>query len=100
VIALAVLGSTDPAVLVASGSGLLAAFVTMALTAWRRISTEWSFTVAEAPDGLRVRSGLLSRAAETVPRAGFKQSAWSNLFGSAPWWWPPRVASGRRGEGR
>ena len=68
VIALAVLGSTDPAALLASGSGLLAAFVTMALTAWRRISTEWSFTVAEAPDGLRIRSGLLSRAAETVPR--------------------------------
>ena len=35
---------------------------------WRRISTEWSFTVAEAPDGLRIRSGLLSLAAETVPR--------------------------------
>ena len=68
VIALAVLGTTERSVLVTGGSGLFALFVTMALTAWRRISTEWSFTVAEAPDGIRIRSGLLSLAAETVPR--------------------------------
>ena len=67
-IALAVLGSSERAVLVAGGSGMFATFVAMALSAGRRISTEWSFTVADAPDGLRIRSGLLSRSAETVPR--------------------------------
>ena len=67
-IALAVLGSVERAVLVAGGSGMFVTFVTMALSAWRRISTEWSFIVADAPDGLRIRSGLLSRAAETVPQ--------------------------------
>jgi putative membrane protein len=67
-IVLAVLGSTVRAVLVAGGGGMLVTVVTMALSAWRRISTEWSFTVADAPDGLRIRSGLLSRSAETVPR--------------------------------
>ncbi|MGA3354441.1 MAG: PH domain-containing protein [Acidimicrobiales bacterium] len=68
VIAFAVLSSTERSVLVTGGSGLFALFVTMALTAWRRISTEWSFTVADAPDGIRIRSGLLSLASETVPR--------------------------------
>ena len=67
-VALGVLGWTEPAVLVAGGSGMFVTFVTMSLAAWRRISMEWSFTVAEAPDGLRIRSGLLGRAAETVPR--------------------------------
>ena len=68
VIALVVVGSTEPAVLIAGGSGSIVTLLTIAATSWRRISTEWSFTVAEAPDGLRIRSGLLSRAAETVPR--------------------------------
>lgn len=68
VIALVVVGSTEPAVLIAGGSGSIVTLLTVAATSWRRISTEWSFTVAEAPDGLRIRSGLLSRAAETVPR--------------------------------
>jgi putative membrane protein len=34
---------------------------------WRRLNTQWQFTVAESPDGLRLRSGLLSTRAQTVP---------------------------------
>ena len=86
VIALAVLGTTERSILVAGGSGLFAVFVTMALTAWRRISTEWSFTVADAPDGIRIRSGLLSLAAETVPRGRIQavrmlEPLWFRPFG-------------------
>ena len=33
----------------------------------RRVAEEWGFEVAEAPDGLRIRSGLASRVAETIP---------------------------------
>ncbi len=33
----------------------------------RRINVELGFTVAEAPDGLRLRSGLLQTRAETIP---------------------------------
>lgn len=33
----------------------------------RQLNAEYGFTVAEAPDGLRLRSGLLSTRAETVP---------------------------------
>jgi putative membrane protein len=35
---------------------------------WRRISLEYGFTVAQAPDGIRIRRGLLSTVAETIPR--------------------------------
>lgn len=34
----------------------------------RRVISEFGFTAAEAPDGLRVRSGLLQTSAETIPR--------------------------------
>jgi len=34
----------------------------------RRVISEFGFTAAEAPDGLRVRSGLLQTTAETIPR--------------------------------
>jgi putative membrane protein len=34
---------------------------------WRRLNAQWQFTVADAPDGLRLRSGLLSTKAQTVP---------------------------------
>jgi putative membrane protein len=87
VIALTVLGSTERSVLVTGGSGLVAVFVTMALTAWRRISTEWSFTVAEAPDGIRIRSGLLSLSAETVPRGRIQAVRMVEPFWFRPLGW-------------
>jgi putative membrane protein len=34
----------------------------------RRVFSEFGFVAAEAPDGLRVRSGLLQTTAETIPR--------------------------------
>lgn len=33
----------------------------------RRLNVEMSFTIADAPDGLRLRSGLLQTRAETIP---------------------------------
>lgn len=33
----------------------------------RRLNVEFSFTVAESPDGLRLRSGLLQTRSETIP---------------------------------
>lgn len=53
-----------PTVLGSSG-----AFV-IGLTAvlWRRFNSGYRLTIAEADDGLRVRSGLIATAAETIPR--------------------------------
>src|SRR5690606_9092413 len=34
---------------------------------WRYLNTTYGFTLAESPDGLRVRHGLLETRAQTVP---------------------------------
>jgi putative membrane protein len=34
---------------------------------WRRVTGRYGFTVATSPDGIRIRRGLLSTVAETVP---------------------------------
>jgi putative membrane protein len=34
---------------------------------WRRVSTMYGFTVAQSPDGIRIRRGLLGTVAETIP---------------------------------
>lgn len=35
--------------------------------AWRRVSAQYGFTVAQSPDGIRIRRGLLGTVAETIP---------------------------------
>jgi putative membrane protein len=42
----------------------------------RQLNAEYGFTVAEAPDGLRLRSGLLSTRAETVPIGRVQAVRW------------------------
>lgn len=37
------------------------------VTGWRRLNSEFDFAVAEAPDGLRLKGGLLETRAETIP---------------------------------
>ncbi|HEY6052654.1 MAG TPA: PH domain-containing protein [Gaiellaceae bacterium] len=49
------------------GSGVLYA-VGAATVLWRRFNDEYRLTVAEAPDGLRLRSGFVSLTSETIPR--------------------------------
>ncbi len=64
VVSLVVAPSTAVAAIGGSGTvilGLLTAF-------WRRFNADYRLTVAEAPDGLRLRSGLVDTAAETIPR--------------------------------
>lgn len=36
---------------------------------WRRVNAEYGFSVAHAPEGLRIQSGLLQTVNETIPRA-------------------------------
>jgi putative membrane protein len=42
----------------------------------RRIDDEWEFSIAEAPDGLRLRSGLLQHRAETIPYGRTQAVRW------------------------
>jgi putative membrane protein len=41
--------------------------VSLAPMVWRRIATEYGFTIAQSPDGIRIRRGLLGTVAETIP---------------------------------
>lgn len=50
-----------------AAGGLLAPAVGFWVSAWRRLNSEFDFAVAEAPDGLRLRAGLLETRAETIP---------------------------------
>jgi putative membrane protein len=54
------------------------------LATGRQVSTEWGFTVAEAPDGLRIRGGLLQTRVETIPYGRVQAVRWVE-----PLWWRP-----------
>jgi putative membrane protein len=71
-VALVVLGSSG-----AAGLGLITII-------WRRFNSGYRLTVAEAPDGLRVRSGLVETSAETIPRGRVQAVRMVE-----PWLWRP-----------
>lgn len=48
----------------------------LALAIARRIGAEWDFSVGEAPDGLRLASGLLQTRAETIPYGRAQAVRW------------------------
>jgi len=58
--------SPKAAIGILSSSGAIA--IGMITVVWRRLNGAYNLTVAEAHDGLRVRSGLLDTTAETIPR--------------------------------
>jgi putative membrane protein len=63
---------------------VLAVLIGDVLSIGRQVSAEWEFQVAEAPDGLRLRSGLLQTRAETVPHGRVQAVRWVE-----PLWWRP-----------
>ncbi len=56
-----------PAVLAATGGTFLIFLITLVPMVWRRLATEYGFTLAQSPDGIRIRRGLLGTVAETIP---------------------------------
>ena len=56
-----------PGGLLAVGAPLAWWLVICGSIAWRRVSTQYAFTVAVSPDGVRIRRGLLGTVAETIP---------------------------------
>jgi putative membrane protein len=50
-----------------TGSTLLVYLLGAAAVLWRRLSSQYGFTVAESGDGIRIRRGLLGTVAETIP---------------------------------
>jgi putative membrane protein len=67
IITLAALAGPDPALVGVAISGGLTSFLALGAALWRRLNSAYNLTVAEAGDGLRLRSGLLQTTAETIP---------------------------------
>jgi putative membrane protein len=69
-IALIVIAGLAAIVAISGGTGAIASFLPAALgivlTVWRQFNSEYATTVAAAPDGLRLRSGLIQTTAETI----------------------------------
>ena len=61
----AVLSPAAAAAVIASSAAIIVGLLT---AVWHRFNGEYDMTVADAPDGLRLRSGLLETTAETIPR--------------------------------
>lgn len=74
----------ERAIPVATIGSLLPVFAATLLVSARQTSAEWEFQVAEAPDGLRLRSGLLQTRAETIPYGRVQAVRWVE-----PLWWRP-----------
>ncbi len=88
-VAALVLGAAAIGVLIATGSpSILAVFIPLALAVaaayWKAFTTDCNFRVAQSPDGVRLRYGMLDTRAQTIPpgrvqAVGITQS---------PWWRP------------
>jgi putative membrane protein len=74
----------SPRAAAAAFSGGLSLLVGDLLVTGRQISAEWEFHIGEAPDGLRLRSGLLQTRAETIPHGRIQAVRWVE-----PLWWRP-----------
>ncbi|HXQ89949.1 MAG TPA: PH domain-containing protein [Acidimicrobiales bacterium] len=67
VVALAVLSAVSATAAAAVAGSLFVYLIGFGQGIWRRCNEQYGFTVAMAPDGIRVRRGLLSTVAETIP---------------------------------
>ena len=63
----AVIVAITPGGLLAVGAPLAWWLVICGSIVWRRVSSQYAFTVAVSPDGVRIRRGLLGTVAETIP---------------------------------
>jgi putative membrane protein len=67
IVVLVALAGPDPSLAGVAFSGGLTSFIALGAALWRRLNSGYKLTVAEAGDGLRLRSGLLQTTAETIP---------------------------------
>jgi putative membrane protein len=65
---LVVLAIVAPVTAAAAFSAGTAGLLWLAITLFRRFNGEYRLSVADAPDGLHLRSGLIETSAETIPR--------------------------------
>jgi putative membrane protein len=62
-----VVAALSPSGLIAAAGSLVWWLIIGAMIVWRHVSSQYGFTVATSPDGVRIRRGLLGTVAETIP---------------------------------
>jgi putative membrane protein len=67
VVIAAVAAAAAPVLFLASESTLGLIALGLLTRTWRQVTGRYGFTVATSPDGIRIRRGLLSTVAETIP---------------------------------
>ena len=67
VAALAILDQFEPKTAAAAAGFLAVYLLSAAGVIWRRLSGQYAFIAVEAPEGVRIRRGLLQTISETVP---------------------------------
>lgn len=81
------LSTVSPQALAASLGVGVPYLIGFATVGWRRFNGGFELTVAEAPDGLRLRSGLIERTAETIPAGRVQAVRLSQPLMWRPWGW-------------
>ncbi|HEX6233967.1 MAG TPA: PH domain-containing protein [Jiangellaceae bacterium] len=66
-LAIAVVVATGSGRMVAGMSGLIPGLLGVGAALWYQLGRNFGFTLAESPDGFRIRKGLLDTRAQTVP---------------------------------
>jgi putative membrane protein len=84
VVVLAVVSTHTLGVVVGAG---FAAILALATNTWRQFNGGYELTVAEAPDGLRLRSGLIETTAETIPFGRVQAVRLTEPLMWRPWHW-------------
>ncbi len=84
ILALVILILVTPSAVGPALSVTATALIGLVASVFRRLNSDYHLTVAEAPDGLRLRSGLLQTAAETIPRGRVQAVRMVE-----PWLWRP-----------
>jgi putative membrane protein len=84
IVALVILVVVTPAAVGPLLSLTATALIGLVASVFRRLNSDYHLTVAEAPDGLRLRSGLVQTAAETIPRGRVQGARMVE-----PWLWRP-----------
>ncbi len=82
-----VLSAVSPHALAAAAGASLTYLLSFAVLGYRRFNSGFELTVAEAPDGLRLRSGLVERTEETIPYGRVQAVRLTEPVLWRPWHW-------------
>lgn len=87
VVALVVVAVVAPAAAAAVVSSSVVAILGFATGVWRRFNGDYGLTVTQAPDGLRLRSGLVQTSAEVIPHGRVQAVRMVEPILWRPWGW-------------